>query len=104
MLEEQIYEESYQEDLNETLEYEVVQPCEEVLNSNITSEFVEQPSEIVENHIDYFICVWKHGCDIGCFGYDGDPIYDIEGNFQIKNVEAFPLEGCFSYMDDQDIW
>jgi hypothetical protein len=46
----------------------------------------------------------KHGWDIGCFIFDGDPIYDIEGSFQIRNVEVFPLEGCFSYMDDQDIW
>ena len=40
MLEEQICEESYQEDLDETLE-DVIQPCKEALNSNNTGEFVE---------------------------------------------------------------
>jgi hypothetical protein len=91
------HEVSHAEDLDEALEDEVVQTCEEVINSNDTGEFMEQP-------IDDFICVRKHGWDVGCFGFDGDPIYDIEGSFQTRNVEAFPLEGCFSYMDDQDIW
>jgi hypothetical protein len=70
-------------------EDEVVKPCEEVINSNDIGKFMEQPSDTVDNHIDDFICVWKHGWDIGCFGFDGDPIYDIEGNFQIKNAEIF---------------
>jgi hypothetical protein len=84
------YKESYQEDLNgfshaEGLdkilvsifpleEVEVVKPCEEVINSIDVNEFMEQPSNTVENHIDDFICVQKRGWDVGCFGFDGNPI------------------------------
>jgi hypothetical protein len=105
MLEEHVHEESskkkrnnfnevqHVEDLDETSIFilsfdEVVQPCippaqedEEVINSNDADKFMEQPSDTVDNHIDDFICVQKHGWDIGCFGFNGDPIYDIEGNF-----------------------
>jgi hypothetical protein len=65
---------------------------------------MEHPLNIINNQIDDFIYVRKLGWDIGCFGFDGDPIYAIKGNLQIRNVEAFPLEGCFSYMENQDIW
>jgi hypothetical protein len=65
---------------------------------------MEHPFDRVDNHIDDFICVWKHGWDISCFSFDRDPIYDIKGNFQLKNAEIFPLEDCFPYMDNQDIW
>jgi hypothetical protein len=111
MLEDQICENFYQEDPDEffhvkdpdeTLEDEVVEPCEEVINSNDIGEFMEKPLDTTDNHIDDSICVQKCGWDIGYFG--GDPIYDINGNLQIINVEAFPLEGHFSYMEDQDIW
>jgi hypothetical protein len=120
VLEEHIYEEIYQEyldevshaeDPNETLvftfpleENEVVQPFEEVTSSSDTGEFMEQPSEKVDNHIDDFICVQKRGWDISCFNFDGDPIYKDEGRFQTKNAEIFPLEDCFSYVGNQDIW
>jgi hypothetical protein len=65
---------------------------------------MEHPSDTIDNHIDDFICVWEHGWDISCFGFDKDPIYDIEGSFQIKNAEIFPLEDCFSYVDDPNTW
>jgi hypothetical protein len=120
VLEEHFCEEIYQEDLdevshaedpNKTLvstfpleENEMVQPFEEVISSNDTSEFMEKPSEKVDDHIDDFICVWKRGWDISCFNFDGDPIYDNVSSFQTKKEKIFPLEDFFSYMGDQYIW
>jgi hypothetical protein len=53
---------SLAEGLNETLlsafhfeENEVIQPCEEVINSYAANGFMEQPSYIVDEHIDDFI-------------------------------------------------
>jgi len=86
------------------LEDEVVQPCEEVINSNDTGEPIERSSNTIDNHIDDFICAQKRGWDIGCFVFYGYFIYYIEGIFHIRSVEVFPLECCFSYMDNQDIW
>jgi hypothetical protein len=37
------------------------------------------------------------GCD--SFGFNGDPIYDIEGNFQL-----FPLEQPYVIANDLDVW
>jgi hypothetical protein len=85
-------------------EDEVFKPFEEVINPSDVGKFMEHPSNTIENYINNFICVHKQGCDIVCFSFDGDPIYEIEGNFQIKNAEIFPLEDLFPYMDDQDIW
>jgi hypothetical protein len=59
---------------------------------------MEHPSYMVGNHINDFICVQKHGWDIVFFGFDGDPIYDIKGNLQIRNACVFPLEGLVFYM------
>ena len=55
-------------------------------------------NNVVEN-INVFIHFGRNGWDVYFFGFDGDPIYDIKGNFQIRNTKVFPLEGCFSYMD-----
>jgi hypothetical protein len=49
-------------------------------------------------------CVWERGWNIISFGFDKYPIYDIEGSFQIKNADVFPLEDFSSYMDDPDTW
>ena len=65
---------------------------------------MEQPSDRVDDHIDDFICVRKRGWDIGCFSFDRNPIFDVEGSYQLKNTEIFPLEDYFPYMDDQDTW
>jgi hypothetical protein len=53
---------SLAEGLNETLlsafpfeENEVLQSCEEVINSYDADEFMEQPSDVVDDHIDDFI-------------------------------------------------
>jgi hypothetical protein len=76
-----------------------------------SEEVLEEPldatdplcNDVIEN-IDDFIHVGRHAWDVDCFGFDGDPIYDIEGSFQIRNTKVFPLEGCFSYMDHPTIW
>jgi len=73
-----------------------------VTSSNVADKFMEYPIDTIDNHIDDFICVWKRGWDVDCFGFDGDPIYDIEGNFQKRNAKVFPLKGFFSYMIYQD--
>jgi hypothetical protein len=54
-------------------EDEVVKPCEEIISSIDTGKFMEQPSDIVDQHIDDFIHVGRHRWDMGCFTFDGDP-------------------------------
>jgi hypothetical protein len=85
---------SLAEGLNETLlstfpfeENEVIQSCEEVINSYDADEFMEQPSDIVDDHIDDFIQVGRRRWDVGCFIIDRDPIYDIEGSSQEKGLK-----------------
>jgi hypothetical protein len=46
---------------------------------------MEDLSDMVGQHIDDFIHVGRHGWDMGCFVFYGDPIYDNEDNFQIRN-------------------
>jgi hypothetical protein len=53
---------------------------------------MEDLSDIVDHHIDDFIHVGRCRWDMGCFIFYGDPIYDIEGSFQMKNVEFSPSE------------
>jgi hypothetical protein len=79
------------EGLNETLlstfpseENEVLQSCEEIISSYDVDEFVEQLSDIVDDHIDDFIQVGRHRWDVGCFIIDRDPIYDIKGSSQVE--------------------
>jgi hypothetical protein len=102
---------SLAEGLNETLlssfsfeENEVIQSCEEVINSYDTDEFVEQPSDIVDEHIDDFIQVGRHRWDVGCFIIDRDPIYDIEGSSQAKGVEMSSSEDWPQCMYDSNVW
>ena len=73
--------------LNKTLlsafpfeENEVIQSCEEVISSYGVDEFMEQPSDVVDEHIDDFIQVGRCRWDFGHFIFDRDPIYDIEGS------------------------
>jgi hypothetical protein len=109
-------EESFQEDLDEvslaeglkkTLlstfpfeEDEVVQSCEEVIISYDIGEIMEQPPNIVDNHIDDFIHVGGHRWDFGRFIFYRDPIYDIEGSSQAKEVELLSSEDWSSCMYD----
>jgi hypothetical protein len=63
---------------------------EEMVSFNDTNDFMEDLSNMVDQHIDDFIHVGRHGWDISCSSFDGDPIYDIEGGFQVKNDKLFP--------------
>jgi hypothetical protein len=49
------------------------------------------------DNIDEFIHVGKRKWDV--IGYDGDPIYDIEGHFQM-----FPLQLSYEVTTNFDIW
>jgi hypothetical protein len=49
------------------------------------------------NNIDEFIHVGKRKWDV--IGYDGDPIYNIEGHFQM-----LPLQLSYEVTNDSDIW
>jgi len=42
-------------------------------------------NNVIEN-IDDFIHIGRHEWYVNCFGYDADPIYNIEENFQIRNT------------------
>jgi hypothetical protein len=57
-----------------------------VISPDDTNDFMEDLSNIIGQHIDDFIHVGKCGWDMGSFVFYGDPIYDIEGNFQIRNA------------------
>jgi hypothetical protein len=65
---------------------------------------VEQPSDIVDDHIDDFIQVGRRRWDVVCFIIDRDPIYDIEGSSQAEGVEVSSSEDWSSCMYDSDIW
>jgi hypothetical protein len=58
-----------------------------MISSYDTDEFMEQPSYIVDEHIDDFIQVGRRRWDVGCTIIDRDPIYDIEGSSQAEGVE-----------------
>jgi hypothetical protein len=49
---------------------------------------MEQPSDIVDDHIDDFIQVGRHRWDVVCFIIDRDPIYDIEGSSQVEGLKC----------------
>jgi hypothetical protein len=59
--------------------------------------------DAIEN-IDDFIHVGRRKWDMNCSSFDGDPIYDIEGCFQIKNIELLPLEQPYVIVNDSDVW
>jgi hypothetical protein len=56
----------------------------------------DKGNDMVDN-IDEFIHVGKHKWDV--IGYDGDPIYDIEGHFQM-----LPLQLSYEVTTNFDIW
>jgi hypothetical protein len=59
--------------------------------------------DVIEN-IDDFIHVGRRKWDMSCFGFSGDPIYDIEGCFQIKNKELLSSEQPYVIANDSDVW
>jgi hypothetical protein len=44
-------------------------------------------SDDVINNIDDLIHVGRHKWDVTCYGFNRDPIYDIEGHFQLLSLE-----------------
>ena len=67
-------------------ENEVLQSCEDVIKSYDAYEFMEQSSDIVDDHIDDFIQVGRCRWDVVCFIIDRDPNCDIEGISQVEGV------------------
>jgi hypothetical protein len=123
VLEEHIHEESCQEDLDdedldETSvsifsldEGEVIHPClppahedKKIIGFNDTDDLVEDPSDVVDQHIDDFIHVGRRRWDVVCFTFDKDPIYDVEGSSQTKGVELSSSEDWSSCTYDSDAW
>jgi hypothetical protein len=124
VLEEHIHEESCQEDIDdEDLdvtsvsifsldEGEVIHPClppthedkKIIIGSNNTDDLVEDPSDVVDQHIDDFIHVGRHRWDVVCFTFDKDPIYNVEGSSQTKQVEFSSSEDWSSCTYDSDAW
>jgi hypothetical protein len=83
---------------------EVIQSCEEVISSYDADEFMEQPSDIVDEHIDDFIQVGRRRWDVGCFIVDRDPIYEIEGSSQAEGAEIPSSKDLPPCMYDLDVW
>jgi hypothetical protein len=84
---------SLAEGLNETLsstvpfkEDEDFEPCEELINFYDEDEIMEQPPYIVDDYLDDLIQICSCRQDWGCLIFVGDPIYDIEGTYQIKDT------------------
>jgi hypothetical protein len=84
-------------------EDEFVNPCEEIIISIDTGKFMEKPSDTVDQHINDFIHVGRCRWDMRCFTFDRDPICNIEGSFQMKNIELSSSESWASYLDDPGI-
>jgi hypothetical protein len=60
---------------------------------------MEQPPDIVDDHINDFIQTGRCRWDLGCFNFDRDPIYDIEGTSWIKDKERISSEDFFLHQD-----
>jgi hypothetical protein len=78
---------------NDSLSYDV--ESKEVLDV-LTPSCYDENDDFVDN-IDEFIHVGKRKWDV--IGYDGDPIYDIEGHFQ-----KLPLQLSHEVTNNFDIW
>jgi hypothetical protein len=104
----QILEAPAQEEVN-TVSYFPFQDFDDALFYDLESEEVlEEPLDVLSpscydkgddfvDNIDEFIHVGKRKWDV--IGYDGDPIYDIEGHFQ-----KFPLQLSYEVTTNFDIW
>jgi hypothetical protein len=60
---------------------------------------MKEPFDMVDEHIDTFIQTGRRGWELGCFIFNGDPIYDIEGTSQIKDIESISSEYFFLQLD-----
>jgi hypothetical protein len=56
-----------------------------VISLNDTYVFVEDLSDMVDHRIDDFIYIGRRRWDLSCFIFYGDPIYDMESSFRMKN-------------------
>jgi hypothetical protein len=65
---------------------------EEMVSCSHTYGFMKEPLDVIGEHIYDFIHVGRCTWDVGCSSFDGDPIYDIEGGFRVKNDKLFPSE------------
>jgi hypothetical protein len=65
---------------------------------------MEQPSNIVDDHIDDFIHTGRFRWDLGCFIFDEDPIYDIEGTSHIKDIEIISSKYFFLHPDGPSMY
>jgi hypothetical protein len=104
----QILEAPAQEEVN-TVSYFPFQESDDALFYDLESEEVlEEPLDVLSpscydkdddfvDNIDEFIHVGKRKWDV--IGYDGDPIYDIEGHFQ-----KLPLQLSYEVTNNFDIW
>jgi len=75
-------------------EDEVIQTClppahedEENISLDDKNDLVQDPSDMVDIHIDDFIQVGRHRWDVSCFSIDIDPIYDNESGSQEGRVD-----------------
>jgi hypothetical protein len=66
----------------------------EMVNFIHTEELMKEPLEVVDEHIDTFIHIGRHRCDMSCFIFYEDPVYDIEVHSQINDIRMF-LEDVF---------
>lgn len=55
-----------------------------------TDELITEPLNAVGEHINDFIRVGRHSWEVAYSSFDGDPIYDIDGGFQVNNDKLFP--------------
>jgi hypothetical protein len=104
----QIVESLAQEEVN-TVSYFPFQEFDDALFYDLESEEVlEEPLDVLSpscydkvddyvDNIDEFIHVGERKWDV--IGYDGDPIYDIEGHFQ-----KFSLQLSYEVTNNFDIW
>jgi hypothetical protein len=58
-----------------------------VISPNVIDDFVEDLSDMVDQHNHVFIQVARCRWDVDCFIFYRDPIYDIEGSSCAKGVD-----------------
>jgi hypothetical protein len=67
-------------------------------------DLMEDPFDVVDQHIDDFIHVGRHRWDVVGFIFNKDPIYDVEGTSQEKGFELSSLEDWYSCVYDSNVW
>jgi hypothetical protein len=70
----------------------LVHEDEEMINISDADDLVEEPYDVVDQHIDDLINVGRHRWGVGCIIFYGDPIYDVEGSSQAKEFEFLSSE------------